>query len=140
MRDTQEEVFVEPIKVWREWYKKSDSQWREAITEVMAEEGMAERFGESFQEWLHAQHMLTEVVGQQLASFNLPSRADVLSIGDRLSVIEDNLSVLSADINRLSKGVALMVAAQRTVAVPATASPTKKPVKTVRRNQQVRSK
>lgn len=106
MSDREEDLFVEPMRMWREWYQKSEVQWSESITEVMADERMGKRFGKYFQEWLHAQHMFTEMMGQHLASLNMPSRADVLGVGDRLSAVEDTLSALSADIHQLTRQLA----------------------------------
>jgi hypothetical protein len=127
MSDTEEDVFVEPMRMWRDWYQKSERQWSEAITEVMADERMGKRFGKYFQEWLHAQHMFTEMVGQQLASLNMPSRADVLGVGDRLSEVEDTLSSLSVDIHELKKQLAKMAAPSASGVAPPSVRRTRKP-------------
>ena len=91
--------------MWREWVQKSEKQWSEALTGVMADEKSSKMFGHYFQEWLHAQNMFTEMVGQQLAALNLPSRADVLGVEDRLGGVEDALSSLTAEINTLFRFV-----------------------------------
>lgn len=127
MSDIEEDIFVEPMRMWRDWYQKSERQWSEAITEVMADERMGKHFGKYFQEWLHAHHMFTEMVGQQLASLNMPSRADVLGVGDRLSEVEDTLSSLSVDIHELKKQLSKMVAPSASGAAPASIRRTRKP-------------
>lgn len=106
MTEEDRDLFVEPMKMWRNWYQKSEQQWSEAITEIMADERMGKRFGKYFQEWLHAHHMFTEMVGQQLASLNLPSRSDVLNVGDRMGEVEDALSALTVEIHQLKKQLA----------------------------------
>lgn len=106
MTEEERDLFVEPMRMWRNWYQKSEQQWSEAITEIMADERMGKRFGKYFQEWLHAHHMFTEMVGQQLASLNLPSRNDLLNVGDRMGEVEDSLSALTAEIHQLKKQLA----------------------------------
>lgn len=106
MTAAKDEPFIEPMRMWREWYQKSEKQWSEALTELMADERVGKKFGRYFQEWLHAQNMFTELVGQQLANLNLPSRVDVISIRDRLSEVEDNLATLTSAIHLLRKDLA----------------------------------
>lgn len=123
----EEDIFVEPMRMWRDWYQKSERQWSEAITEVMADERMGKHFGKYFQEWLHAHHMFTEMVGQQLASLNMPSRADVLGVGDRLSEVEDTLSSLSVDIHELKKQLSKMAVPSASGTASASVRRTRKP-------------
>jgi hypothetical protein len=113
----KEKHFLEPMRMWREWVQKSEKQWSEALTDVMADEKSSKMLGHYFQEWLHAQNMFTEMIGQQLAALNLPSRADVLGVEDRLSGVEDALSTLTAEIHQLKKQLS---AADREAAMPVT--------------------
>ena len=106
MRQDRDHHFVEPMRMWREWVQKSEKQWSEALTGMMADEKSSKMFGHYFQEWLHAQNMFTEMIGQQLATMNLPSRADVLGVEDRLSGVEDALSTLTVEIRQLKKQLA----------------------------------
>lgn len=106
MSQDKDNYFMEPMRMWREWVQKSEKQWSEALTGMMADEKSSKMFGHYFQEWLHAQNMFTEMVGQQLAALNLPSRADVLGVEDRLGGVEDALSTLTAEIHQLKKQLA----------------------------------
>lgn len=127
MRSEEEDLFLEPMKMWRNWYQKSEQQWSEALTELMADERLGKRFGKYFQEWLHAHHMFTEMVGQQLAALNLPSRSDVLNVGDRLSEAEDALSSLTAEIHQLKKQVQQIAKAADSLTESTKVSRTRKP-------------
>jgi len=128
MSETIEDPFIEPMRLWREWYQKSERQWSEALTELMADERVGKKFGRYFQEWLHAQNMFTELVGQQLANLNLPSRVDVVSVRDRLGEVEDGLATLTAAIHQLRKEVVARQAGNGAVdSVPASRSRTRKP-------------
>jgi len=106
MSDDRSDRLLEPMRMWREWYQKSEKQWSEMLTEVMADEKFGKGFGHMFQEWLHAQHMISELIGQQLAAFNMPSRADILDVRDRLGEVEDGLGQLAAEIAQLRRAVA----------------------------------
>lgn len=106
MSDDHSDRLLEPMRMWREWYQKSEKQWSEMLTEVMADEKFGKGFGHLFQEWLHAQHMISELIGQQLAAFNMPSRADILDVRDRLGEVEDRLGQLAAEIAQLRRAVA----------------------------------
>ena len=103
---TNDTPFTEPMRMWREWIQTSEKQWSDAMTGMMADEQSGKAFGQYFQEWLHAQNMFTEMIGQQLASMNLPSRVDVINIKDRLGEVDDTLSGLVAEIHQLKKQLA----------------------------------
>jgi len=125
MSQDRDNYFMEPMRMWREWVQKSEKQWSEALTGIMADEKSSKMFGHYFQEWLHAQNMFTEMVGQQLAALNLPSRADVLGVEDRLGGVENALSSLTAEINQLKKQLA--ATNQAPSAAPAKPRRTRKP-------------
>lgn len=129
MSEKPDDPFIEPMRLWREWYQKSERQWSEALTELMADERVGKKFGRYFQEWLHAQNMFTELVGQQLANLNLPSRVDVISVRDRLGEVEDGLGTLTAAIHQLRKELAMRPAAGDASPAPTTVarSRTRKP-------------
>ncbi|MDF1817992.1 MAG: hypothetical protein P1U54_05090 [Immundisolibacteraceae bacterium] len=124
---TKDTPFTEPMRLWREWVQTSEKQWSEAMTGMMADEHSGKAFGQYFQEWLHAQNMFTEMIGQQLASMNLPSRVDVISIKDRLGEVDDTLSGLAAEIHQLKKQLAESAINQAAPASKARPARTRKP-------------
>ena len=119
MSDDRSERLLEPMRMWREWYQKSEKQWSEMLTDIMADEKFGKSFGHLFQEWLHAQHMISELIGQQLAALNMPSRADMLDVRDRLGEVEDGLGQLTAEIAQLRR----MLTTKSVVEAPARARP-----------------
>lgn len=128
MSDDRSDRLLEPMRLWREWYQKSEKQWSEMLTEIMADEKFGKGFGHLFQEWLHAQHMISELIGQQLAAFNMPSRADILDVRDRLGEVEDGLGQLAAEIAQLRRTIATRAPAEATDRPPL--KRTRKPGKT----------
>ncbi len=101
-----EALFTEPMRMWREWVQTSEKQWSDAMTNMMADEQSGQMFGHYFQEWLHAQNMFTEMMGQQLASMNLPSRADVVGVKERLGELDDSIASLVAEVHQLKNHLA----------------------------------
>ncbi|MFZ2208286.1 MAG: hypothetical protein WAV22_06425 [Porticoccaceae bacterium] len=119
MSEKREDRLLEPMRMWREWYQKSEKQWSEMLTDAMADEKFGKTFGHLFQEWLHAQHMLSEMIGQQLAAFNMPSRGDILDVRDRLGEVEDGLAGLTAEITQLRRALTSKAVVDAAVERPA---------------------
>lgn len=89
---------VDPMRIWREWMVKSEKMWSENLTEIMGDERFSQGMGRYMQEALHTHRIFSDSMGQYLSNLNLPSRADVLDIGDRLGQIEETLSGLQVEI------------------------------------------
>ncbi len=89
---------IDPIRIWREWMIKSEKQWSDHLTELMGDERFSKGMGRYIQEGLHSHRIFSDGMAQYLSSLNLPSRADVLDIGDRLGQIEDTLAALQVEI------------------------------------------
>lgn len=127
MSTDNDQPSFEPMKMWREWVQKSEQQWSEALTGAMADEKTSKMFGHYFQEWLHAQNMFTEMVGQHLASMNLPSRVDVIDVKDRLGQVDDTLAILITEIHQLKKQLANVSDPKDPKTTPAKPKRTRKP-------------
>ena len=93
-----EDETIDPIRIWREWMIKSEKQWSDHLTELMGDERFSKGMGRYIQEGLHTHRIFSDGMAQYLSSLNLPSRADVLDIGDRLGQIEDTLAALQVEI------------------------------------------
>ncbi len=94
----KDEDSLDPIRIWREWLVKSEKQWSDHLTEMMGDERFSKGMGRYVQEGLHSHRMFSDGMAQYLATLNLPSRADVLDLGDRLSQIEETLAGLQVEI------------------------------------------
>ncbi|MSR14168.1 MAG: hypothetical protein EXR86_06290 [Gammaproteobacteria bacterium] len=89
---------IEPMQMWREWFVKSEKAWSQALTDMMGDERFSQGMGKYMQEALHSHRMFSEAMSQYLANLNLPSRSDVLDLGDRLGQIEDTLAALQVEL------------------------------------------
>jgi len=99
MNDEQEPV--NPVRLWREWFVKSEKAWSQAMTDMMGDERFSKGMGRYMQEALHTHRMFSESMAQYLANLNLPSRQDVLDIGDRLGQVEDALASVQVELREL---------------------------------------
>lgn len=114
---------LNPIRLWREWFVKSEKAWSQAMTDMMGDERFSQGMGRYMQEALHTHRMFSESMAQYLANLNLPSRQDVLDIGDRLGQVEDTLAALQVELRelrmRIAQGVAPIAAPQPGIGKPA---------------------
>ena len=94
-------INLDPVRLWREWYQKSEKSWNEALTQIVGDDRFAKTTGKYMQEALHAQRMFTEAMAKWLANLNFPSRSDVLALSDRVGKLEDAIAALQVDIRQL---------------------------------------
>lgn len=89
---------LDPIRLWREWFVKSEKAWSDTLTELMGDERFSTGLGRYLHEALHTHRMFSEAMGQYLANLNIPSRADMLDMSDRLAHIEDTLNQVQVEL------------------------------------------
>lgn len=103
MSKSEDTINLDPFRLWREWYQKSEKSWSDAVTQLMGDDRFAKSAGKYLQEALHAQRMFTEAMAKYLANLNLPSRSDVLSLSDRVGKVEDAVAGLQVEIRQLRR-------------------------------------
>lgn len=89
---------MDPLRLWREWFVKSEKTWSDALTEMMGDERFSKGMGRYMHEALHTHRMFSEAMAQYLANLNIPSRGDILDMGDRLAHIEDTLNQIQVEL------------------------------------------
>lgn len=89
---------IDPLRLWREWFVKSEKTWSDALTEMMGDENFSKGMGRYLHEALHTHRMFSEAMAQYLSNLNIPSRADILDMSDRLAHIEDTLNQLVVEL------------------------------------------
>ena len=118
---------LDPIRLWREWFVKSEKAWSDALTEMMGDDRFSSGMGRYMQEALHSHRMFSETMGQYLANLNIPSRSDILDMSDRLAHIEDTLSALQVELREQRAQFAKFAANAPQGDAPARPSRTRKP-------------
>ena len=89
---------MDPVRLWREWFVKSEKSWSDSLTEMMGDERFSQGMGRYMHEALHTHRMFSEAMAQYLANLNIPSRADILDMSDRLAHIEDTLNQIQVEL------------------------------------------
>lgn len=111
---------LDPMRMMRDWFVKSEQMYSDAMTEVMGDERFSKTTGRYMQETMHMQKMFGEAMGQYLANLNLPSRTDILDTQERISNIEATMDALLVEVRSLRK-----VAETGNTDAPAKAKPTR---------------
>ena len=101
-----EDNSINPVRLWREWFVKSEKAWSQAMTDAMGDERFSNGLGRYMQEALHTHRMFSESMAQYLANLNLPSRQDILDMSDRLGRVEDALASVQVELRELRTRVA----------------------------------
>ena len=87
---------ADPFQVWREWLDRSERQWNEWLGEAME----SEQFGRSGRRLLDLalgfQTSMNAATNRYFTTLNVPTRADVLQLGERLVAIEERLAGIEA--------------------------------------------
>jgi polyhydroxyalkanoic acid synthase PhaR subunit len=83
---------ADPFQVWREWLDRSERQWNDWLAEAME----SEHFGHGSKRLLDLamefQSSMNSATHRYFTMLNVPTRADVLQLGERLVAIEERLS------------------------------------------------
>jgi hypothetical protein len=91
---------ADPLAVWRNMV----SQWEKSVNEVANKNMATDQFSGSMNQVmnasLQAQAALGEVMAKYLAGLNLPSRADLLALGEQLGAIESRLATIAVLLER----------------------------------------
>lgn len=86
---------------WREWMTQSERQWNEFFNQMMGTEEFSQNMGRNLDVFLHFQKTMSEAMGPYLTAMNVPTRTDVLALGDRLMAIENQLAAIEAQLSMI---------------------------------------
>lgn len=92
---------MDPMQFMRDWFVQSEKMWSDAMSDVMANERVAESSGRFMQEALHTQRMFSESMGQYLSNMNMPTRTDILDLKDRISQVEDSVNAVLVELREM---------------------------------------
>lgn len=118
---------VDPFAMWRDWVANSERQWNGFLNNAMATDEFSQTMGRFMDVYLNMQKNMNEVMGRYLQLLNVPTRNDILALGERLSQIEDRLSSIENAVTSVSAGRGANASGPS--AAPARPPRTKKPAK-----------
>lgn len=95
----------DPFQAWREIRDRSMDVWAKAMVEAVRSEDYAKASGAMLDAYLTAsipfREMLEKTMGQALEQMNMPTRADVTSLAERLTNMEMRLDDLDSKVDEL---------------------------------------
>lgn len=92
----------DPLASWRSWLSDAETRWNGFFNQVMGTDQFGRVMSRFTELSLNMQKSLAEAMGQYFSALNLPTRADVISQGERLSSIEERLTSIEASVARLA--------------------------------------
>ncbi len=101
--DTASNSELDPLRIWREWYQKSEKQWSDGLTQLLGNDRIAKSTGKYAQEAVQLQRMFAELMAQSLATLNLPARSDILALSERMGQLEDAMAGVQVEVRQLRR-------------------------------------
>jgi polyhydroxyalkanoic acid synthase PhaR subunit len=98
----------DPAAAWRSWISQSEQQWNALLNQAMGSDQYSQWMGRMMETYVMMQKNMAESMSRYLGALNMPTRTDILTLGDRLAMIEDRLA-----------GIERMLTAAGTSAAPA---------------------
>jgi polyhydroxyalkanoic acid synthase PhaR subunit len=95
-----EKTTTDPLAMWRDWVARSEQQWNAFLNQAMATDEFSQTMGRYMDFYLNLQKGLNEAMSRYLQLVNVPSRQDVLALGERLSAIEERLGRIEGLVGR----------------------------------------
>jgi hypothetical protein len=92
---------IDPLKAWRDWFVQNERQWSESLTQILKSEPVARTVGQEINASLYRQQMMTQGMATSLQSLNLPTREDVIALGERIGQLEDAVARIEASLVRM---------------------------------------
>lgn len=119
---------ADPFEMWRDWMANSERQLNGFLNNAMSTDQFTQSMGQFMDVYLNMQKSMNEVMGRTFSALNMPTRTDILSLGERLSAIEDHLGKIEASIAALKSAPTVKAVIPETpVAVIPRPPRTKKP-------------
>jgi hypothetical protein len=91
----------DPFQVWREWVDQAERQLNSALSEMMETERFSKSSGRMLDLMLGFQSTMSSATQRYFSTLNLPTRTDVLQLGDRLASIEERLGLIEQALSAL---------------------------------------
>lgn len=82
----------DPLASWRAWIGQTEQQWNAFFNQAMGSDQYTQAIGRMMETYVATQKNLADGMGRYLSALNLPTRTDILMLGDRLAMLEDRLA------------------------------------------------
>lgn len=92
-------------EVWREWLTQTERQFNAFFNQSMNTEPFARSIGGYTEMTAAYQRMVTEGMQRYLTFMNMPSRTDIIGLGETLRTIEDRLARIEETLQIAAEAV-----------------------------------
>src|SRR5271154_2956327 len=92
----------DPIASWREWMTQSESRLNALFNELMSTDGYGRLMGGLTKVFVSMQKNMTEGMERYFTALSLPTRSDVVDLGQRLSMIESRLLSIENSLAKMA--------------------------------------
>lgn len=92
----------DPVASWREWMSQSESRLNALFNELMATDGYGRVMGGLTKVFVSMQKSMSEGMERYFTALSLPTRSDVIDLGQRLSMIESRLLSIETSLARIA--------------------------------------
>ncbi len=94
----------EAFTSWRDWVAQSEAHVNKILNEVMGTDGYTRVLGGLTKVLVSMQKNSGEAFERYFSALSLPTRSDVVELGQRLSLIESRLTAMEAILGHLAGG------------------------------------
>lgn len=92
----------DPFAIWRDMLTKWESGMNEAANRNMATPEFSRFMNQAMGTGMRVRHGVGEMMARYLETMNMPSRADIVALGERLHGIEEQIARLNVAVERLA--------------------------------------
>ena len=101
-RRGQSSAATDPLQIWRDWLDRAERQWNQTFNELMATDRVGKTQARMIESLLTLQAQMNQATERYFSTLNLPTRTDVLSLGQQIGQLEERV----ADLERTLTAVA----------------------------------
>ncbi len=129
---TKNDPAHDPFEMWRDWLNRTEAQVNAALNQVTTSPQYSKVQGKLTDALLDFQRSMNETTQRYFQTLNVPTRADVLDLAERLSGIDQRLQQIEGSLAHLGAGTkpaapAARARPRRTKKAPAAAANAKQP-------------
>jgi hypothetical protein len=102
MADQRNSPSSDAVASWREWMTQSEARLNALFNDVMATDGYGRVLGGLTKVFVSMQKSMSEGMERYFTALSLPTRSDVVDLGQRLSLIESRLLSIENSLSKLA--------------------------------------
>ncbi len=94
---------IDPFKIWKDIYEKTESTWSDTIQESLGKESFSEGLGQTLNGYLQYQEFVTKTAESYLTQLNMPSRDEVANVASLVINTENKIDNLEDQVEQVEQ-------------------------------------